>query len=132
MFTPVNSRVALVILLLLAYGTLMGHNVVPHVHDEESTEHHHDHEHDHQTPDESPLSQLLSDVVHLPGSSDSFVNHLTACEYKFAPSFDSELVSVIPVSPPFIPPIRYLHTFREERIISFSVDNTPLRAPPVA
>lgn len=134
MFARMNRRIAIFFLFSLAYGALLAHNLVPHVHQQEATEHHAGHHHhDHEEQDEEgALSLLLAEVVHLPGSADSFVSHTTSSFFKVStpvflvPVAELQIPSII-VSSPKHPP-----SFREERALSFSVTNASLRAPPVA
>lgn len=130
------KRIAIFFIFFLSYGALLAHSIVPHNHHEEEIEHHQGHHHhDHHENDqdeEGSLSLLLADVVHIPGSTDSYGSHITSSFFKFsAPVFlvqVSELkIPIIVDSSPKHPPC-----FREERILIFSITNASLRAPPVA
>jgi hypothetical protein len=134
MFALMNKRIAIISLFFLAYGALLAHNLVPHTHLEHEVEHHsghHHHGHDEQDEEKS-LSLLLAEVVHLPGSNDSYVTHVTSSFFKISicqfilPTWE------LSFKPPVNASSKYPPSFREERILSFSVTNALLRAPPVA
>ena len=133
MFVQVIKRLAILSLLFAAYGALLTHNFVAHEHKDktEHTSHHQHHEHHHDN-DENPLSQALSDIVHAPASTGSFVDHVTSSSYKFSQPLSFITPAQVELQIPFVPPQKFQLPFREERVISFSVSNTQLRAPPTA
>lgn len=128
-----NKRIAIFSLFLLAYGALLAHNLVPHVHHEEVAEHHAGHQHHghEEQNEEGVLSLLLAEVIHLPGSVDSFVSHTTGSFFKFSTPVFLVLVSELQIPSIIVSSPKHPPSFREERIRSFSVTNASLRAPPV-
>lgn len=133
--SALNKRTTIFSLFFLAYGALLAHNIVPHVHHAEAVDHHaghHHHEHEEQNEEEGSLSLLLAEVVHLPGTADSYVSHVTSPNFKFStPEFLLE-VSELRIPPIIVSAPKHPPSFREERILSFSVTNASLRAPPAA
>lgn len=134
MFVSVVKRLSIVFLLFVAYGSLLAHNLVPHTHQEQTDKHHdghHHHNHDEQNEDNT-LSLLLAEVVHLPGSTDTVVNHVTSSFFKISLSQFILPVSELALRPPIASSSKHPPSFREERVLSFSVTNASLRAPPFA
>ncbi len=125
------KRFSILFLLFAAYGALLTHNFVAHVHeknieyakDHEDQDHHHD-------DNQSPLSQALANIVHAETSTSSFVDHTTTTNYKFSQFIPFVFPKEFELNSLYHPPQKFTLPFREERITSFSVSNTPLRAPP--
>lgn len=134
MFASMNRRIAIFFLFFLAYGALLAHNIVPHIHQEEAIDHHAGHQHhDHEEQDqEGALSLLLAEVIHLPGTADSYVSHTTSSFFKYSTPEFLVQVSVLEIPPVIVSSPKHPPSFREERIPSFAVTNASLRAPPVA
>jgi hypothetical protein len=134
MFAPVNKRFFIVALFFLAYGTWLAHNLVPHTHHEEIVEHHaDDHHHSHEDQDENgSLGLFLADVIHLAGTTGFYLNHTTSSFFKISFPLFIEPSSELAFKPPVNSSSKHPPSFREERILSFSITNASLRAPPVA
>jgi hypothetical protein len=135
MFASMNRRIAIFFLFFLSYSALLAHSIVPHNHHEEEIEHHEGHHHhDHQEgqDEEGALSLLLADVVHIPGSTDSYVSHTTSSFFKVSISQLIIPVSELSIPSPIVSSPKHPPSFREERVLSFSITNASLRAPPVA
>jgi hypothetical protein len=134
----VVKRVAL-FFFFLAYSALLGHNLIPHTHDDhhehaEATAHgsdHHHHDHEKQN-DEGTLSLLLADIIHAPGSTGSFVNHTISSVFKFSAQSYFLITQEVSIPPPDTPPMECLPDLENEKIPSRSVTHASLRAPPVA
>lgn len=132
MFVYVIKRISILSLLFIAYGALLTHNFVAHVH-KENIEYAKDHQdHHHHDDNQSPLSLALADIVHAATSTASFVDHTASSDYKFSQIISFVIPDEVELITPFVPPQNCQLPFREERIISFSISNTPLRAPPTA
>jgi hypothetical protein len=137
-FTSVIRRFIIPV-LLLAYGLMMAHSIVPHYHEVAAVETHHHHhgssnhhEHKHQH-EQSPLGHFAADVVHLAGSGDFLINHFATPDYKKSSPPDYAMpAGSVTIDPPFVPPVLFRKKSSEESIPTFSITNTPLRAPPVA
>jgi hypothetical protein len=127
-----NFSIALV---CLACSALLTHNFVPHTHHNEEMEHHEGHEHDHHKSNQNEgglLNLLFAEAFHPPGSGEFYLSHTTSPLFKFsAPEFFIQ-VSEIRVPPPPVVQVTHPPACQEERILSFSVVNASLRAPPVA
>jgi Ca2+/H+ antiporter len=130
------KKIAIFFLFFLSYGALLAHSVVPHNHHKEETVHHdghHHHDHDENDQDEEgSLSLLLAEVVHLPGSADTYSNHTTSSFFKFSTPEFLVQVSELKIPPLIVSSPKHPPSFREERVLSFSITQASLRAPPVA
>jgi Ca2+/H+ antiporter len=133
------KRIAIFFIFFLSYGALLVHSIVPHNHHEEEAEHangHHHHDHhthpENDQDEEGSLSLLMADVVHIPGSTDSYVSHTTSSFFKISVSSFIVDVSELSIPPPIVSSLKHPPSFREGRIQSFAVTNASLRAPPVA
>jgi hypothetical protein len=132
----VTKRIAIFSIFFLAYSALLAHSIVPHNHQEEEIEHHeghhHHNHHENDQDEEGALSLLLADVVHIPGSTDSYVSHTTSSFFKVSISQFIISVSELSISSPIVSSLKHPPSFREERVPGFSITNASLRAPPVA